>query len=44
MAPDYILVQQSVYHEFVALLKKTIQQFFGKILVNMMVELLTINN
>ncbi|CAM5190029.1 Aldehyde dehydrogenase OS=Ureibacillus acetophenoni OX=614649 GN=SAMN05877842_101274 PE=3 SV=1 [Ureibacillus acetophenoni] len=30
VAPDYILVQQSVYHEFVALLKKTIQQFFGE--------------
>ncbi|MFY3790475.1 aldehyde dehydrogenase [Ureibacillus sp. MALMAid1270] len=30
VAPDYVLVQQSVYHEFVALLKKTIQQFFGE--------------
>ena len=30
VAPDYVLVQQSVYQEFVALLKKTIQQFFGE--------------
>lgn len=30
VAPDYLLVQQSVYHKFVKLLKKTIQQFFGE--------------
>ena len=30
VAPDYVLVQQSVYSEFVQLLKKTIKQFFGE--------------
>jgi aldehyde dehydrogenase (NAD+) len=30
VAPDYVLVQQSVYPKFVTLLKKTIQQFFGE--------------
>ncbi len=30
VAPDYVLVQQSVYNEFVELLKKTITQFFGE--------------
>lgn len=30
VAPDYVLVQQSVYGKFVELLKSTIQQFFGE--------------
>src|SRR5690606_6481752 len=30
VAPDYVLVQQTVYNEFVELLKKTIKQFFGE--------------
>ncbi len=30
VAPDYILVQQSVYSKFVQLLKKTIKEFFGE--------------
>jgi len=30
VAPDYVLVQQSVYKKFVQLLKKTIKQFFGE--------------
>ncbi|SOC35137.1 aldehyde dehydrogenase [Ureibacillus acetophenoni] len=30
VAPDYVLVQQTVYNEFIELLKKTIKQFFGE--------------
>ena len=30
VAPDYVLVHQSVYPKFIKLIKKTIQEFYGK--------------